>query len=839
MDDGSAAVASTQPDPNSPSLEGLSEAEAAARRARGEGNDAAVPTSRSYAEIVRENVFSFITNCLFVLGLALVALGRPSDALVSVGVVLANALVGVVQEIRAKRTLDRIALLTLPTAVIVRDGREREVDPGEIVRGDVIAIGPGDQIAADGKLIGVGSVDVDESLLTGESHLLTKRAGDSVLSGSLCAAGRGFYVADSVGSRGLAYQLAAGARAFRREYTPLQREINLLIRIVLLVAGFLEILLIVDTAIAHRPFVDLVARSVVVIGLVPNGLVLAIAVAYGAGALRIVGRGILVQEANAVESLSQVDVLCLDKTGTLTTGRHRVEEMRPIGVSSPEIQDLLGDFAAAVTTPNRTIASIAHAYPRATRLIRTEVPFLSERRWSALSFADSIRPEVYVLGAPEIVDRHRLSDGGIGPDIAGWSERGLRVLLLARGNDPDVMYDERGTARLPVDLTPLGLIGLGDEIRSGARERLEQFAATGIGLKVISGDDPSTVSALARRVGLGSPATVASGADLPKTGESALERMSEETTIFGRVTPGQKWDVVEALRRRGHHVAMIGDGINDVLALKAANLGIALGSGSPATRAVADLVLIADSFENLPRAFREGQRIQNGMQNVLKLFLTRVLAVALLLIATGIVGEFPLGPKHNALLALFTVGIPSIALAVWARPGRVGQHRLLSLLHFVFPAALVLTLVALGVHLGFYLGAEREILAARPESALAYVDAVAIPIAQSALTSFAIFCGLLLLLFVAPPVEPLGDGSPVTPDRRPAILALILGAVYLLVLASPTLRQFFDLTPLSIAAYLLLGALAILWGLVLRWTWRSWILERFLGIAPGIRPAPK
>ncbi|TMD26471.1 MAG: haloacid dehalogenase, partial [Chloroflexi bacterium] len=293
-------------------LRGLSQEEAATRRAQGLGNTMPVKSSRSYAQIVRENVFNPINDLLYVLGIALVALGRVNDALVSVGVVLLNVAVSVIQEVRAKRVLDQIALLTRPRTTVIRTGQEQSVDPGDIVKGDVLLVRPGDQIVVDGPVLSTERVDVDESLLTGESDLIEKRPGDQLYSGSFCVNGSAFYQAEKVGAQSVAYGLAAGARAFRRVYTPLQREINLVIRVILLVAVFLEFLMVLSALTNTITFVEFVQRSVVIVGIVPIGLILAIAVAYTLGAVRIVRKGALVQQANAIESLSNVDMLCMD-----------------------------------------------------------------------------------------------------------------------------------------------------------------------------------------------------------------------------------------------------------------------------------------------------------------------------------------------------------------------------------------------------------------------------------------------------------------------------------------------------------------------------------------------
>jgi cation-transporting ATPase E len=384
-------------------IQGLSESEVVARRARGQGNDVRLQTSRSYVEILRHNAFTFINSVLFTIGIVLILMDRLGDAVVTAGLVLMNVVVGVVQEGRAKRTLDQIALLTRPKATVIREGQERTVDPGEIVLGDVLVVRPGDQIVVDGQVIGDGRIDVDESLLTGESDLIPKRAGDTVYSGSFCVTGGASYEAQKVGAECFANQLTAGARAFRQVKTPLQKNVDFVIRILVFLAGQLGILLALSFAIKGLSVVESVQVAAVIASLVPQGLFAMITIAYAMGAVRIAGKGALIQQANAVESLSNVSVLCLDKTGTLTANRIRLHALRPLGVSEAELRRILGDYVASASSRNRTAGAIAEACGGQERHVREEVPFSSGRKWSALAFDDGALRGVYVLGAPEIL----------------------------------------------------------------------------------------------------------------------------------------------------------------------------------------------------------------------------------------------------------------------------------------------------------------------------------------------------------------------------------------------------------------------------------------------------
>lgn len=795
-------------------LQGLTASEVEVRRKQGQGNVAPLKTSRSYLQIVRENVFIPVNNFMFVLGIALLLLGQYSDALLSVGVVTFNILVSVVQEIRAKRTLDRIALLTRPKATVIREGQERQVDPGELVIDDILVVRPGDQIVVDGVVVGDGRMEVDESLLTGESDLISKRTEDAVYSGSFCVTGSACYQAVQVGAKTVASQLTAGARAFRRMYTPLQHDINVFIQAILLVALFFELLLVVDALFSHFILVQSVKMAVVIFGIVPKGLILAISLAYALGAVRIIGKGALVQQANAVESLSNVDTLCLDKTGTLTTNNMALDKVHALDIDEPELLRLLGNYVASLSVGNVTSEAIGMACSGQALHVSEEAPFSSARKWSALSFDDDALQGVYVLGAPEVL----LSPQHTGIDLAALVDeetaRGRRVLLFAQSSQLAPLLDTTGEPCLPDDLIPLGLVSLRDELRPQALETLASFVEAGIQLKIISGDHPQTVAALAKQVGLDSnDIKVVSGEDLAEMDMVQLAQVAEETTIFGRITPQQKERLVQALRSRDHYVAMIGDGVNDVLSLKQADLGIAMNSGSQATRSVADIVLLRDSFESLPQVFYEGQRIRNGMQNILKLFLTRVLYMTILLVGTTVVDGFPLVPKQNAILTFITEGIPTLGLATWTHSGPPPRsHLYRSFLHFIIPAATTLSLAGLGV---FF-------------AVLSWTSQLTA--AQSALTTFAVVCGLLLIPFVAPPTKAWVGGNTLSGDWRPTLMALGLLVGYGVMLAIPSLGAIFEIRPLPIGVYALIGFVAVVWGLTLRWIWRKRLLERYLQV---------
>jgi cation-transporting ATPase E len=814
-------------------LQGLTEHEAIARRARGEGNNVTITTGRTYIDILRYNVFTFINTILFLIGFIMVVMGLYEDAFVSVGVVMSNVVVSVVQEFRAKRKLDHIALLTRPKATIVREGEEVTVDPSEIVLGDTIIARSGDQIVVDGVVVGDGKMDVDESLLTGESDLIPKNAGDEVFSGSFCVVGTAAYQATKVGVDSFANKLTARAKVFRVVRTPLQQDINFVVRILLLMATVIGVLFGVSFYVQDVEFSEVVKASAVIAGLVPAGLILMTATAYAMGALRMSGKGALIQQANAVESMSNVNVLCLDKTGTLTANRIHLHAVYPLTIEEDEFGAVLGDYALNSRSGNRTSEALLSACPGTKRNILDEIPFSSARKWSALSINDGEYGGVYVMGAPEMLAPYLPS----GPDIVGqaqidlWTEQGLRVLLFAYSPHIVSLHDTGNRPFLPGNLQPLGLVSFSDELRDEARGTIARFSEAGITLKIISGDNPRTVAALARQAGLPGDLKTISGTDLDAIDEGQLNRVIEETTIFGRITPDQKEMLVNRLRALGHYVAMIGDGVNDVLSLKQAQIGIAMQSGSAATRGVADIVLLDDSFAALPAAFMEGQRILNGMEDIIRLFLTRAFYAAFIILGVSVVTEsqvFPFIPKHASLLTLITVGFPAFALAAWARPGAPSHNLARSIVHFTLPAALTVAGAALTVYVGYLWHYWYPVLGGNPEELQRGLS-----IAHTALTTVVIFMGLLLVVFTEPPTGFWVGGDELSGDKRPTILALTMFITFIVLVIVEPFREFFELAALGIIDYLIIVGITVIWGGLLRYIWRANLFERFLDMTTG------
>jgi cation-transporting P-type ATPase E len=809
---------------------GLTEAEAAERRADGLGHHVKQATGRTYHQIVRDNLLTFFNMTLIGIGVILVVLGLPKDAILSSGLAVINGLAGIIQETIAKRRLDNIALLARAKATVLRDGTERKVDPDELVLGDILVVRSGDQIMLDGQVVGDGKMDVDESLLTGETDVVSKQQGDPVYSGSFCVSGSASYQAEKVGEGTLAGTIAAGARAYRLALTPLQRDVNLIIRLLLVIAGTFLAMLLISSLVWDYPFSDTVLAAAVVLGIVPSGLFLMITVTYSMAAIRLSKQNALIQQANAVESLSNVDIFCMDKTGTLTANKLQLVDVVPIESDGDSIPRKLGAFVASATSGTKTSEAIAAAYPGQKLTLVDEIPFSSERKWSALAGEDGKLGGVYALGAPEMLGPSLARAPGESP--RDLTEKGLRVLLFAGASNPVQLHDAAGDPSLPSDLEPTAWLAFADELRPNSRETLAGFQAAGITLKIISGDNPETVAALATQAGLSADAKLISGLDLAKMDETGFDRAAAENTVFGRITPEQKETLVDALRRQGHYVAMTGDGVNDVLSLKKANLGIAMESGSQATRAAADIVLLGDSFGVLPAAFCEGQRIRMGLQGVLSLFLVRVFVVTLVIMLVAVVqAQFPFSPAHLSLLTTLTVGIPTFGLAFWAHPSTPPRSLLRSLLVFVLPAVATLAVTGFAVYILFFFLHDVNLSELRSGGSTANAQLSEGSIARDALTYLLILAGIALVPFAAPPNRWFAVIEETHNDWRPTFLALAMLPLYALIVSYRPFRDFFGTNLLDAEDYLSIGALAVVWAYGLRTAWRTQAFERFFGFA--------
>lgn len=680
---------------------GLSEAQVAERIARGEVNITDMPTSRPLLDILRENVFTFFNAILTVCFVAVLLLGRPGDGFFF-GVVVVNAAIGIVQEVRAKLALDRLALVGAPETAVLRDGEVVVISPRNVVLGDTVVLRPGDQITADSEVLVGTDLLVDESMLTGESEPMSKHAGDRLLSGALVVAGSGEAVVVAVGPDSYSSTLSAEIKRHSLVRSELREATNgilvyiswVLIPMILILItgriftyGGLDRVLDPAGGLWQKALLDTVAA---VVGIIPEGLVLLTSLAFGVAALQLARERVLVQELAAVEVLARVDVLCLDKTGTLTTGVIEFHELLPpthadeVDPATRGALAVFGSDPAANATAQAILASFGRSDVDVDRL-----PFSSARAFGAIAFGPAEARSTWLLGAPErLLALHPEELERANRFAAG----GNRTLALARGTETPAVYGE--TPSRAVDSEPMGLVVFREQVRPGAAETLAYFAEQGVRVIILSGDNPRTVGSIAAELGLSSTPIDAATLSGPQELSSALAVSS----TFGRVAPLQKREIVRLLRAGGHAVAMTGDGVNDAMAIKDADLGIAMGNATPATRAVSRLVLLDSRFEVLPQLLGYGRRVIANVERVANLFLAKtVYGMVFALVTAILLWEFPFLPRQLTLVSTLAIGIPSFILALAPnnrryRPGVRGR-----MLRFSIPIGLIAAATVLSV----------------------------------------------------------------------------------------------------------------------------------------------
>ena len=749
---------------------GLTLDEVRRRTEAGAVNVAPESPSRSTAAIVKANVFTRFNVLLFVMVLiVLIVLREPRDALFGI-VLVTNAAIGVFQELRAKRTLERLQVVAAPRVRVIRESRPVEIAVDRVVGGDVVELQPGDQLVVDGEVLVSDGLEIDESLLTGESDPVPKGPGDECLSGSFVAAGRGRYRATRVGEHAYAARLAREAKEFALVRSELRDGINWIIGAVSWVAGPMIALLVWSQVRGGDEFLTALRGAVAgAVAMIPQGLVLLTSMALAVGVIRLGRRNVLVQELPAIEGLARVDTVCFDKTGTLTEGRMRVHEVTLLG--DLEAEPALAALAAADPNPNATLAAIGEAFPRdpGWRVLQS-VPFSSARKWSGATF---LGHGTWVLGAPDVIAP---DDPEVRSVADAATVGGQRVLLLAAGEKPLA-----GEA-LPDDLVPVAVLALGDQVRSDAAATLRYLAEQGVAVKVISGDNPQTVAAIARQVGLDvSDDAVVDARDLPSD-PVRLAATMQRGTVFGRVSPHQKKAMVGALQSQGRVVAMTGDGVNDVLALKDSDIGIAIGNGAPASRAVAQLILIDGRFSTVPQIVGEGRRVTSNIERVGNLFLTGTvyaIGLAIAIIATTL--PFPFLPRHLTLVGSLTIGIPSFFLALAPSHLRARTGFVTRMLKFAVPTGLTATLATFA---GYQ---------------LAIAEDVTLVEARTTATLILTAIGLFALGIVS---------RPLVPWKRGMIAAMV--ALLVLAVVNPTSAELFELhLPRPVVLLAALGIVAI------------------------------
>ncbi len=793
-------------------IAGLTDAEAAQRVAEGKSNAVPERATRSIAAIVRANVFTRINAILGVLLVIVLATGSAINGLFGL-LIVANSVIGMVQEIRAKQTLDNLAIVGQAKPLVRRQSGTRTLLPGEVVLDDIIELGPGDQVVVDGEVVEEQGLEADESLLTGEADPVTKAPGDAVMSGSFVVAGIGAYRATKVGPEAYAARLAEEASKFTLVKSELRNGINRILQFVtylLVPAGLLTIYTQFFTT--HAGWRQSVLRTVgALVPMVPEGLVLLTSVAFAVGVIRLGQRQCLVQELPAIEGLARVDVVCADKTGTLTESGMRVSSVSEIGAlagQSETVADVLASLAAADARPNASMRAIAETYDRPPGWIPTATaPFKSATKWSGVSYRGHGN---WVIGAPDVL----LDPAAAAAELAeGIGAQGLRVLLLGAA---EVAVDHPDA---PGRVTPVALVALEQKVRPDARETLDYFAAQDVSVKVISGDNAVSVGAVAGKLGLRGDTMDAR--QLPTTPAELADTLDNYIT-FGRVRPDQKRAIVHALQSHGHTVAMTGDGVNDVLALKDADIGVAMGAGSPASRAVAQIVLLDNRFATLPYVVGEGRRVIGNIERVANLFLTKTVYSVLLALLVGIECLFakPLGvdpllypfqPIHVTIAAWFTIGVPSFILSLAPNNERAHPGFVRRVLTSALPSGVIVGAASFVSYLVAYHGRHATFQQQDQASTAALI---------TLLTT-----ALWVLAVVA---------RPYTWWRLALVVAS--GLAYVVIFNIPLVREKFLLDPSNMVVTSTAVGIGVLGAAAIETTW--WIRAKMLGVRPQLWREP-
>lgn len=689
---------------------GLTSAEVAERVARGQTNDAPDPHSRSLGSIIRANTLTWFNALIGSMWVVMWFVAPFQDSLFGF-VIVANSLIGIVQEWRASRALAKLSVIGEVRPLVRRDGADIEVRPAEVVLDDVVVLRPGDQLVVDGDVIAAEGLEIDESLLTGEADPVDKAIGDLAMSGSFVVAGSGMYVATRVGRDSFAAGLTEQAKKFTQTKSELRDDIAKFIRLASFLIPPVGIVLLISQLRANQSVDDAIRGTIAgVVTMVPEGLVLLTSIAMAVAVVRLAQRKVLVQDLPAVEVLARVDTVCVDKTGTLTEPGMAVTDVEVLD-RSVDVDAALAAMGASEESPNPTLQAVAHAYANPTWSMVEGIAFSSARKWSAATFSDH---GTWILGAPEVIL------GGSEPDVVQRAEalaaQGSRVLLLARSVEPDTggSADPAGRRgpdpdRGPGPVSPAALVVIDQRLRADAAETVGYFLEQDVAIKVISGDNPATVGAIAAQAGVPRADDPVDARGLSEQPD-ALEGPVADHSVFGRVTPAQKQAMVGALHLRGKTVAMTGDGVNDVLALKQADLGIAMGSGAAATRAVAQLVLLDNKFAVMPHVVAEGRRVLGNIERVADVFLTKTfyatiisafigLSVLVTLSSSGEPLEFPYLPRHFTLISSLTIGIPGFFLALMPNTERFRPGFLRRVLLFAVPAGVICATAGLGTYL--------------------------------------------------------------------------------------------------------------------------------------------
>ena len=783
-------------------VDGLTTAEVDERIARGQTNDAPDPHSRSLSSIIRANTLTWFNFLIGSMWVVMWFVAPFQDTLFG-WVIVFNALIGIIQEWRASQALAKLSVIGEARPTVRRNGEDIEVRPPQVVLDDLVILRPGDQLVVDGEVVSSEGLEIDESLLTGEADPIDKAVGDQVMSGSFVVAGSGSYVATRVGRDSFASGLTEQAKKFAQTRSELREDIAKFIRIASFMIPPVGILLLISQLRAQQPLDEAISGTIAgVVTMVPEGLVLLTSIAMAVAVIRLAQRKVLVQDLPAVEVLARVDTVCVDKTGTLTEPGMAVTDVQVLDTSA-DVPAILAALGASEESPNPTLQAVAQAYPNPTWSFVEGIAFSSARKWSAATFADH---GTWLLGAPEVILGN--ADPGVLAQAEQLASAGSRVLLVGRAVMPDrggsagpPGHDGPDAERGPGQVQPVALVVIDQRLRPDARDTVQYFLEQDVAVKVISGDNPATVGAIATQAGVPGASHPVDARELPDDPDLLVDPI-DANSVFGRVTPSQKQAMVGALHKRDHTVAMTGDGVNDVLALKQADLGIAMGSGSSATRAVAQLVLLDNKFSVMPRVVAEGRRVLGNIERVADVFLTKTfyatiistfigLSVLLSLKNGGESLEFPFLPRHFTLISALTIGIPGFFLALMPNTERFRPGFLRRVLLFAVPAGVICAAAGLSAYL-LILRAGEPMPDARSGATVALFIAAFAVLVQSArplnLLRLGV-CAAMLLSFIVVLFVPFLSkffAVYVAPERD-TVIALIAGLAGALLIWAATL----------------------------------------------------
>ena len=815
-------------------ITGLTAAEVEERTLAGQVNSKTERVTKSYPQILIDNLCTGFNLLLLILGVALIVTDPHRgvvNALAVTGIILMNVVISTVQECKAKRRLDKIALLMTPKVTVLRDGVASVISQEQIVKDDIIVISAGDQALVDGTLLEESYLEMDESLLTGESHTVRKKVGDTIYSGSYSVVGDGLYRVDAFAENSFASKIIASAQKPIKKKTPLQMETTTIMVMLMAIAILFSLVAAVVFLVTGKGIADVIETVAVILEIVPIALFLLIVISYMISAIRMADSGVLLQDSSAVESISHVDTVCMDKTGTITTNRLKFNDA--VFFEDTDVEVAIASYVGSVGGKNRTVEALEGRYPGIKCQVFDEIRFSSERKYSAAKIVVNGKARSFYMGALSSLGPHLDDVPRIEGIVKEYSSKGLRTVLFTESKEDVPLDSESG---IP-DLKPLAVFAIEDEVRHDCRDTIDVFLKHNMDLKVISGDDPATVDALFTIANIPGERKIVSGdrlAELSKrrkdahdaldaskvSGKESTEAVAEymsankeftdcilETNIFGRMKPDQKEEVIDTLRANGRYVAMVGDGVNDVKSLKKANVGVALESGSGAARGVAEMVLVKDNFAALPKALVEGKRTVSGMRDILKIYISRNLVLAVLIAMTLIfLNKAPFNPVQNMFYSLFAVGVSAFFMSFWAKPSDNSDLVLPKVLRYALPTALTISIMGLIILAVF------EYLFIEGIVTFEGYDAYGVDQATSGLVVlFLSFCGIFQLLVVDPQFKIFSIDGEVHRDWKPIVLLCFLSVGSIVAYNIDVFCKLMSIPMIPLWLQFLMIGLAVVW----------------------------